>query len=258
MGPRLVGYSAVNVGDQTEVEIRSRQLMAQHLAVYREHAPGFAGAYLMLSAPQLGVRHARRLVGVGRVTREDWADGAPHPDEVGISPSLSPKFPLVSVPYGCLVPRDIDGLLVAGRHISRDATSHSFLREIPQCWLTDQVAGAAAALVAAEKSEPRAVSTAAGPLSTSADDGAAAARCDPRCDRSMADRNGGAHPGADRMGGFALGRPDDIGNVGHADRAGADGGDAGRCDLPAGIDAALAATLAHDADHAQPCGIGSA
>ena len=118
-------------------------------------------AYLMLSAPQLGVRHARRLVGVGRVTREDWPDGAPRAGEIGISPSLSPKFPLLSVPYGCLVPRDIDGLLVAGRHISSDATSHSFLREIPQCWLTGQAAGAAAALVAAERCEPRAVPTAA-------------------------------------------------------------------------------------------------
>jgi len=63
--------------------------MAQHLAVYREHAPSFAGAYLMLSAHQLGVRHARRLIGVGRVTREDWPDSAaPRLDEVGISPSL--------------------------------------------------------------------------------------------------------------------------------------------------------------------------
>ena len=61
----------------------------------------------------------------------------------------------------CLVPRDIDGLLVAGRHISCDATSHSFLREIPQCWLTGQAAGAAAALAAAEKCEPRTVPTAA-------------------------------------------------------------------------------------------------
>ena len=159
MGPRLAGYSAVDVEDQTEVEIRSHRLMAQHLAVYREHAPGFASAYLMLSAPQLGVRHARRLVGVGRVTREDWSDGAPRPDEVGISPSLSLKFPILSVPYGCLVPRDIDLLLVAGRQISCDATSHSFLREIPQCWLTGQAAGAAAALAAAGKCEPRAVPT---------------------------------------------------------------------------------------------------
>ena len=62
MGPRLSGYSAVDVEDQTEVEIRSRRLMLRHLDVYREGAPGFENAYLMLSAPQLGVRHARRLL----------------------------------------------------------------------------------------------------------------------------------------------------------------------------------------------------
>jgi hypothetical protein len=146
---------------QTEVEIRSHRLMAQHLAVYRAHAPGFENAYMMLSAPQLGVRHARRLVGLGRVTREDWADDRPRLDEIGVSPSLSPKFPLVSVPYGCLVPRRIDGLLVAGRHISCDPSSHSFLREIPQCWLTGQAAGAAAALAASQGRAPREVPIAA-------------------------------------------------------------------------------------------------
>jgi 2-polyprenyl-6-methoxyphenol hydroxylase-like FAD-dependent oxidoreductase len=157
MGPRLAGYSAVDVEDQTEVEIRSHRLMAQHLAVYREHAPGFAKAYLLLSAPQLGVRHARRLVGIGRVTGDDWPNTTPRPDEIGVSPPLSPKFPLLSVPYGCLVPRAIDGLLVAGRHISCDPSSHSFLREIPQCWLTGQAAGVAAALAAAGRRVPRAV-----------------------------------------------------------------------------------------------------
>ena len=157
MGPRLAGYSAVDIEDQTEVEIRSHRLTAQHLAVFRAHAPGFENAYVMLTAPQLGVRHSRRLVGVGRVTREDWSDGTPRPDEIGVSPSLSPKFPPVSVSYGCLVPRDIDGLLVAGRHISCDPSSHSFLREIPQCWLTGQAAGAAAALAATRGCAPRAV-----------------------------------------------------------------------------------------------------
>ena len=64
MGPRLAGYSAIDVEDQTEVEVRSHRAMAAHLSYYREHAPGFENAYLMLSAPQLGVRHSRRLVGV--------------------------------------------------------------------------------------------------------------------------------------------------------------------------------------------------
>ena len=157
LGPRLAGYSAVDVADQTEVEIRSHRLMMAHLDFYRAHAPGFGEAFAMLSAPQLGVRHARRLVGVGRVRREDWDAAAPAPDEIGISPSLSPKFPPLSVPYGCLVPQRLDGLLAAGRHISCDPSSHSFLREIPQCWLTGQAAGAAAALAAAEGCEPRAV-----------------------------------------------------------------------------------------------------
>jgi len=61
------------------------------------------------------------------------------------------------VPYGCLVPRAMDGLLVAGRHVSSDAASHSFLREIPQCWLTGQAAGAAAGVAVRHSVAPRAV-----------------------------------------------------------------------------------------------------
>ena len=110
----------------------------------------------MLSAPQLGVRHSRRLPGVTRVTRERWSDATPWDDEIGVSP-LSPELPPVSVPYGCLVPRLVDGLLVAGRHVSCDAASHSFLREIPQCWLTGQAAGVAAGVAVQRGVVPRAV-----------------------------------------------------------------------------------------------------
>ena len=148
MGPRLAGYAATDVEDLTEVDIRSHRLMAAHLAVYRDHAPGFENAFLMLSGPQIGVRHARRLVGVSQVTREDWPSGTPRPDEIGVSPSLAPKYPVVSVPYGALVPASLDGLLVAGRAVSCDATSHSGLREVPQCWMTGQAAGVAAGLAA--------------------------------------------------------------------------------------------------------------
>jgi hypothetical protein len=160
MGPRIAGHSAVDVEDLTAVEILSHRLMGEHLALYREAAPGFENAFLMLSAPQLGVRHARRLRGVARVTRESW-DGRVWPDEIGVSPSLAPKFASVSVPYGALVPERLDGLLAPGRHLSCDPSSHSFLREIPQCWLTGQAAGAAAALAAARGVAPRAVPVAA-------------------------------------------------------------------------------------------------
>ena len=155
MGPRQAGLSALDVDDMTEVEIRSRRLFLRHLEYYKNNAPGFEGAYLMVQAYQLGVRHTRRLAGVARIERAQWGSHVPLPDEVAVSPSVSPKYPVVSVPYGCLVPRALDGLLAAGRHISCDANSHGFMREIPQCWLTGQAAGAAAALAAGAGVQPR-------------------------------------------------------------------------------------------------------
>jgi hypothetical protein len=155
MGPRLSGYNAVDVEDLTAVEIQSRELTVGHLEIYRKHAPGFGNAFLMLGAPQIGVRHSRRITGIGRVTRADWVAGRVWDDEIGVSTSLSPKFSNVSVPYGALVPTGLNGVLAAGRHISSDANSHTFLREIPQCWMTGQAAGIAAALAANSGLQPR-------------------------------------------------------------------------------------------------------
>jgi hypothetical protein len=155
MGPRLSGYSAVDVDDLTAVEIRSRQLTNGHVAFYRDHAPGFEDVFLMLGAPQIGVRHSRRLAGVNKVTRGQWDDGLVFPDEIGVSTSLSPKIPNISVPYGALVPVGLDGVLGAGRHVACDASSHSFLREVPQCWLTGHAAGIAAGIAAESGTRPR-------------------------------------------------------------------------------------------------------
>ncbi|MDB5684995.1 MAG: putative dehydrogenase [Sphingomonas bacterium] len=157
LGPRQSGLSALDVDDMTEVEIRSHRFMLTHNDFFRANAPGFENCYMLQSASQLGVRHTRRLAGVGRIERGQWGNGTPVADEVGVSPSISLKFPVVSVPYGALVPRSLDGLVACGRHISCDANSHGFMREIPQCWLTGQAAGAAAALAATGNVQPRAV-----------------------------------------------------------------------------------------------------
>jgi hypothetical protein len=155
LGPRQSGLSALDVDDQTELEIRSHRFMKTHCDFFHDNAPGFENCYMLQSAPQLGVRHTRRLVGVGKVGRSQWSDGIALPDEVGVSPSVSLKFPVISVPYGALVPRALDGLLAGGKHISCDANSHGFMREIPQCWLTGQAAGVAAALSVKERVQPR-------------------------------------------------------------------------------------------------------
>ena len=132
--------------------------MARHLEVYREHAPGFENAFLMLSAPQIGVRHAGGWSASARLRARNGRDGSRAPTRSASRRRCRQSSRNISVPYGALVPAELDGLLVAGRHIACDATSHTFLREIPQCWLTGQAAGVAAALAVAARVRPRAVS----------------------------------------------------------------------------------------------------
>ncbi|HEY1510529.1 MAG TPA: FAD-dependent oxidoreductase, partial [Solirubrobacteraceae bacterium] len=128
-----------------------------HLDYFRRHAPGFEHAWILLSAPQIGVRHTGRAVGRRKMRAEDWKRGVHHPDEIGVSPSPSQKFDNVSVPYGALLPVGLDNVLVAGRHIATDPQTQSFMREIPQCWVTGQAAGAAAAMSAASGTDPAAL-----------------------------------------------------------------------------------------------------
>ena len=109
----------------------------------------------MLTGPQLGARHSRRLKGAGRMTGDETKTGRVLSDEIGVSPSLGLNLPNVSVPYSALVPSQVDNLLVAGRHISSDAQTHTFMREIPQCWMTGHAAGVAAALSANSGKAPR-------------------------------------------------------------------------------------------------------
>ena len=160
MGPRLHGYSGLDVDDLTQVEFASRRRMAAHLEYFRRHAPGFERAWVMLSGPQVGVRHTGRVAGRRKMVAEDWKQGVRHADEIGVSPSPSQTFANVSVPYGSLVPVDLGNVLVAGRHIASDSQTQAFMREIPQCWLTGQAAGAAAALCVARRVSPEAVDVA--------------------------------------------------------------------------------------------------
>jgi FAD dependent oxidoreductase len=157
MGPRMSGYSGLDVEHLSTVELESRRRMVDHLDFFRREAPGFEGAWIMLAAPQIGVRMTRRLAGLHPMTAEEWRAGVRHPDEIGVSPSPSQKFPTISVPYRALVPERLDGVVVGGRHVASDAPTQAFMREIPQCWMTGQAAGTAAGLAAHTGLAPRAL-----------------------------------------------------------------------------------------------------
>ena len=155
MGPRLAGYSCIDVDDLSTVEAESRRRMMEMIDFYRKKLPGFENAYVHTTAPQMGTRHSRRLVGVSQMQRSDWTSGVRHDDEIGISPAPNARHPNVSVPYNSLVPIKVNGLLAAGRCLSTDPITHTFMREVPQSWLLGQGAGAAAAQAANKGIEVR-------------------------------------------------------------------------------------------------------
>jgi hypothetical protein len=155
--PKFSGYSALKIADLTEVEFRSRDSMRTILGWFRANMPGFERAWVLDSASQIGTRHSRRLRGTTKVTAADWREDGSHEDSIGLCPGLSPEFPTLEIPYGCLVPERVEGLIAAGRNLSSDPTSHAALREIPECWVLGQGAGVAAALAVRHNIQPREV-----------------------------------------------------------------------------------------------------
>jgi hypothetical protein len=158
MSPKMSGFSAVNIADLTAVEFISRDAARAGLAWYRNNMPGFERAWILDTAPQIGTRHARRLKGEGRVTIEHWRDSGSTLESIGLCPGLTPEFPTLEIPYSCLVPVELDGLLAAGRNLSCDKGSHGPLREVPECWVMGQAAGIAATLAVRDRVRLRNVS----------------------------------------------------------------------------------------------------
>jgi len=155
----------------TRSELEGRKQVLPALAMLRKRIPGFENAYLIETGVQAGTRETRRLVGEYVLTGEDVTSAAKFPDGVlRTSGAVSMHDPNgkhqtkviwlekpYEVPYRCLVPRDVDGLLVAGRCISADHVGLASVRSAGAALGLGQVAGTAAALAVANGVQPRKV-----------------------------------------------------------------------------------------------------
>lgn len=138
-----------------EIKIRENILKAVSLA--KEKIPGFEQVQLIQTAPQFGVRETRRLVGEFVLTEEDLKKGSRFDEAIAHAGYGGTSGVGYDIPYGCLIPKEIDGLLVAGRCISSDEASQNFLRVVANCIATGQAAGAASALAVKDGVRPREV-----------------------------------------------------------------------------------------------------
>jgi len=187
---RVINATQVNqvdglkVRDLTQAELDARRQVPVVMDFLRKYAPGFQKAYVSGMPAVIGVRETRRIRGVEQMTVDQMLEGRKsdravvhgasfpvdihNPTGIGQAQGVSKEHPLgrdprvkpYDIPYGCLVPKAIDGLLVAGRCISGTHEAMASYRVQVIAMATGLAAGAGAALAAGQKIEPRAVDVA--------------------------------------------------------------------------------------------------
>jgi hypothetical protein len=116
---------------------------------------GCESAHLIWTATQIGARGARTLCGLKSIDRAWAKSGVDEGDTVAWMGADGRSRRGSRVPYGCLVPKKVDNLLVAGRVCSCEINMIDLFRLIAPCLVTGQAAGAAAAVSAAAGVAPR-------------------------------------------------------------------------------------------------------
>ena len=170
-----IGIDGTNTDDLVTATYVCRQQMDPIIQFLRSYAPGYEHCYLLSSASLIGIRETRHFKGVETITEQDiqearvfdrWVVTKAHfnfdvhnmtgngLDATGAQETFT-QTKGYTIPYGCLVPEKIDGLLLAGRCISGTHMAHANYRVMPICANMGQAAGIAAALAVRKGILPR-------------------------------------------------------------------------------------------------------
>ncbi len=158
---RVVG-NPLDPEARTELERSAREAMLAIFAILRSRVEALREGYILSGATDSHVRESRKIEGVYVLTEEDiharrkFADTIAlgawpidiHPTNgfVGVHPHKDNPPEPYEIPYRCLVPAAVDGLLVAGRPISTTHRAHGSTRVPGTSLGTGHAAGVAAAL----------------------------------------------------------------------------------------------------------------
>ncbi len=175
-----VDIDGTKAQDLTRAEIVCRKQIKPIVDFLREYVPGYEQCYVVSCASLIGIRETRHFKGVKTLVEEDISNAVQHPDYVvydahfnfdihnmtgaGLDETgCQAKFTQTNgytIPYGCLVPEKVDGLLLSGRNISGTHMAHSSFRAMPICVGLGEAAGIAAALAVRKNVQPRAITPA--------------------------------------------------------------------------------------------------
>lgn len=156
---RLLNTDATDIWSLTNAELEGQLQAGKLTELLKKYIPGFEDCFISSICPNLGVRESRRFAGQKRLEIEAAFEGSVPEDTIALSgykidihcgDSLKTEFKTVKkpfgIPYGCLVSKDFDNLLFAGRCISTDARIIGSTRVMPTCMAMGQAAGTAVSL----------------------------------------------------------------------------------------------------------------
>ena len=166
---RIPNVDATDPVALTAAEIEGRRQVREYHRFLRDRVPGFESSVVVGTSPSIGVRESRRVIGDYQLTREDVLTARRFDDEVALcgapiedhGPGGETEWQYVlggavyGIPYRTLLPRNIDGLLVAGRCFSSTHDAHASARSMATCMAMGQAAGTAAAMAALGNCLPR-------------------------------------------------------------------------------------------------------
>ncbi len=166
-GPGVGPLNGVDADELSRGEVEARLRIYDDFAAKQAQHPELHDAQVVATPPLLGIRQTRFIEGEYKLTAEDAIEGHRFDDVIAIS-----SCPIIhyygyrrylehegyDIPYRCLVPKQIDNLLVAGRCISSEQQPYESHRAMVPIMAIGQAAGVAAALAAQHRVVPRRLS----------------------------------------------------------------------------------------------------
>jgi len=165
----IFGLDGLDSRSLSEGMMKGRQLAVEYTEFFRKYVPGCENIEHVTTAPVMGVRDTRRIVGEFLLTIEDYTARRQFPDQVCVynrPPDNHPtntskeeyerfkrefdgKLKLergasVGIPYSILVPKGWENLWVAGRCHSSGHQVHGSIRAQSAAYMMGQAAGTAA------------------------------------------------------------------------------------------------------------------
>ncbi|MBE7037398.1 MAG: FAD-dependent oxidoreductase [Ruminococcaceae bacterium] len=156
---RIVKKNPTDPFEITQSEIEAREQVFELHNFLKENIEGFENSRVLSTALLIGIRESRKIVGEYTLCENDLKSLARfndaiavanydidihNPEGEGTSHFFFGDGKWYQIPYRCLIPKNMDNLLVAGRCISSTHEAQASYRIMPYCAEIGQAAGVAA------------------------------------------------------------------------------------------------------------------